>query len=60
MIHFELPLKAMTDRQKRGEDGKPQDLENNSLSFEIKTTFPNYLSDPLSSGEKMKNSRRNP
>ena len=43
MIHFELPLKAMTDRQKRGEDGKPQDLENNSLSFEIKTTFPNYL-----------------
>ena len=33
----------MTDTQKRGEDGKPQDLENNSFSFEIKTTFPNYL-----------------
>ena len=33
----------MADRQKRGEDGKFQDLENNSFSFEIKSTFPNYL-----------------
>ena len=33
----------MTDREKRGEDGKPEDLENNSFSFEIKTTFSYYL-----------------